>query len=74
MPFYDLKCEKCGNEFNVKASLKEREDKQIACPDCGGNELSRVYSGMNIFQGRSSQKTSRAECPNIGKCGGCCGE
>jgi len=72
MPFYDLKCEECGKEFNVKANLKERQEKTIACPKCGNNELERVYAGMNISQGKSD-KTSRRECPNMDKCGGCCG-
>lgn len=34
MPFYDLKCPKCGSEFNVMAKMSERENNQINCPDC----------------------------------------
>lgn len=69
MPFYDLKC-KCGEEFNIMASMSDRENKKIQCPKCGSNELETVFKSVNIVQSRKSQG---AECPNISKCGGCCG-
>jgi putative FmdB family regulatory protein len=68
MPFYDLKC-KCGQEFNIKASISEREQKSILCPNCGNNELEAVFSKVNIIH---SRKSGSSECPNLQRCGGCC--
>lgn len=69
MPFYDLKCSSCGEEFNAMAKMSEREQKIIKCPKCGSNELETVYKSVNIVQ---SRKSGSGECPNIHKCGGCC--
>ncbi|MCX7921150.1 MAG: zinc ribbon domain-containing protein [Clostridia bacterium] len=69
MPFYDLKC-KCGNEFNIMAKMSEREQKLIKCPECGSIELETVFKSVNIVQSKNSHG---GECPNIHKCGGCCG-
>lgn len=71
MPFYDLRCRECGREFNVMAKMSERESRAIKCPECGANELDAVFSSVNIIQ---SRKTAEAPlCPNVHKCGGCCG-
>ena len=70
MPFYDLKCDKCEEEFNIMAKMSEREQKLIKCPKCGNNELSTVYKSVNIVQ---SRKNEAPACPNAHKCGGCCG-
>jgi len=69
MPFYDLKCSKCGHEFNVMAKMSERSEKLIKCPECGSNELEAVFKNVNIVQ---SRKSEGGECPNIHRCGGCC--
>jgi putative FmdB family regulatory protein len=58
MAFYDLRCLKCGAEFNVKATMEEREKKHIKCPSCGNNEFERIYSTMNIMQSSGNSKNS----------------
>jgi len=65
-----LKCSKCLKEFNIKASIKEKEEKQIKCPFCGSQELETIFSGINII---TSKKNEPPACPNAGSCGGCCG-
>lgn len=67
MPFYDLKCPKCGNEFNIMAKMSERENKLINCPACGSNQLETIFKSVNIIQSKSKD-----ECPNRHVCGGCC--
>jgi putative FmdB family regulatory protein len=69
MPFYDLKCSKCGEQFNIKASLSEREQNLIKCPECGSNNLEAVFTNVNVILNR---KTQAPQCPNIGSCKGCC--
>ena len=68
MPFYDFQCE-CGNEFNVMARMSELENKTIECPDCGSNELHRVYGSINVI---SSMNKREFECPNASLCGAHC--
>ncbi|HOQ75841.1 MAG TPA: zinc ribbon domain-containing protein [Thermoclostridium sp.] len=68
MPFYDLKC-KCGEVFNIMASISDKENRRIKCPKCGSNELESVFSNVNVIQSRNA---ARNECPNIHRCGGCC--
>ncbi|HHV97308.1 MAG TPA: zinc ribbon domain-containing protein [Clostridiaceae bacterium] len=70
MPFYDLKCDNCNEEFNVMAKMSEREQKLIKCPKCGSNELSPVFKNLNYS---ISRKNEMAACPNAGKCGNRCG-
>ena len=69
MPYYDLKCDKCGNEFNKKASMAEKENKKILCPECGSNDLNSIFKNINIVK---STKSAPA-CPTGGCCGGSCG-
>ena len=69
MPFYDLRCEGCGEEFNIMAKMSERENRTIKCPKCGSNELSTVFKNINIVQ---SKKQDAPACPNAHRCGGGC--
>lgn len=69
MPFYDLKCRKCREEFNIMAKMSEREGKSIKCPKCGGTELDAVFSSVNIVP---SRKSGEPACPNAHICGGSC--
>ena len=68
MPFYDLKCKSCSEEFNIMARMSERENKLIKCPNCGSTELEAVFSNVNIVQSRKSE----AACPNAHICGAHC--
>ena len=72
MPFYDLKCKSCSEEFNIMAKMSERENRLIKCPKCGSAELESVFSNVNIVQSRKSEGTA---CPNAHICGSnaCCG-
>ena len=71
MPFYDLKCKNCGREFKAYASITDRTENKIKCVDCGGIELDTVFGNKaNIYIKKSEAANA---CPNISKCGGCCG-
>jgi len=64
MPFYDLKCTKCSNEFNILANISQKEDKLINCPNCGNNELETVFKNINIIKSKNHSHSCN---------GGCCG-
>lgn len=65
MPFYDLSCPVCDKEFNIRASIKEKSEKRIKCPECGSFDLKTVYKDGPAYI--KSSKTQ--ECPNRRVCG-----
>jgi len=69
MPFYDLRCPKCEKEYNISASIEDKTEKRIPCPDCGSLELVTVFRGSPAYI--KSRKS--AACSNQHICGsGCC--
>ena len=69
MPFYDLSCVKCEKEFNISASIKEKMEKQIPCPNCGSFDLETVFKSAPAY----IKGLKQAGCPNQGVCGSGCG-
>jgi putative FmdB family regulatory protein len=70
MPFYTLKCQDCGNNFDVQASLKEKEQKEASkfnCPKCQSKNTVFKFNLSNIIKKDNSSQGSC--CPG----GGCCG-
>ncbi|RSK28287.1 zinc ribbon domain-containing protein [Bacillus sp. HMF5848] len=41
MPLFDLKCSKCGEEFQKLVSFSKLAD--VVCPVCTSNEHERVF-------------------------------
>lgn len=70
MPFYDLKCNECNEEFNIMAKMSERDQMLVKCPKCGSTKLEAVYKNVNIVQSRKSSDTPA--CPNAHVCGSRC--
>ena len=71
MPYYDLRCKECGHVFSIKASISQRSEKGIPCPECGGKELDAVYSASPTVLIRKKAEPA-VQCPNAARCGGCC--
>ena len=67
MPFYDLRCTDCGKEHNISASMKEKSEKLIVCPDCGSKELETVFNAPPAV---INNRTHEMMCPSGGGCGG----
>ena len=68
MPFYDLRCPKCDKEFNISATMAEKSEKRIPCPECGSFDLKTVYKAAPAYiKGRKA-----LECPNRHVCGAGC--
>jgi putative FmdB family regulatory protein len=70
MPFYDLYCPDCGKELKIFASMAEKAEKSIACPECGSQELETVFKGSPAYIMRSN--SSASECPHRHVCGEGC--
>ena len=48
MPTYDYECRKCKAEFEVTATLKEKETLKPKCPKCGSTETFQVFSKTTL--------------------------
>ena len=66
MPKYDLRCEGCDAEFNVRASISEKSEKRINCPDCGSTELATVFKAPPAFLKGEAKCPNRAGCASTG--------
>jgi len=54
MPVYDFKCLDCQKTFTITLRLKDYEDKNFQCPNCGGKNLQQQISP---FQVKTSKKS-----------------
>ena len=70
MPFYQLKCNACGKTFEARASIAERNEKKIPCPECGGFDHATVYGKGPAVHVRG--ESGGNACPHAESCGCCC--
>jgi putative FmdB family regulatory protein len=67
MPNYDLRCGACDKEYRISASVREKTEKLILCPDCGSNELETVFKSAPAY---IKDMKHQQGCPNRSVCGG----
>lgn len=67
MPFYDLFCQSCDKEYNIMATMANKENRNIQCPDCGTTDLKTVYNSAPNFIKKIGD--SGPACPNRSVCG-----
>ena len=70
MPFYDLKCNNCEEESNIKATIAEKTENRILCPECGSTDMATLYKSAPAYiknNGENMQTCpSRSSCGNTG--------
>ena len=72
MPFYDYQCKDCGEAFEVRASIKEKEaGLELVCPKCGCHEARQVLTAAMMVHGSKDSAPPACCAPNSGS--GCCG-
>ncbi len=54
MPTYEFACKKCGKEFTLILSMKERETAKITCSACGSEDVSQI---LGTFTAKTSRKS-----------------
>jgi putative FmdB family regulatory protein len=54
MPTYEFVCEKCGKEFTIIMSMRERETEKIKCSFCGAEEVAQQLSAVITKTSRKS--------------------
>ena len=67
MPFYDLRCTDCGIESNIKATMAEKTENRIPCPECGSTKMETVYISAPAYIKNSGD--SLPACPSSSSCG-----
>jgi len=69
MPFYEYKCSKCKNEFEVfSRSVSEEKHRDTVCPECGSRKVEKKISSFS-----SAVSTSQGrDAPPPSCSGGCC--
>lgn len=74
MPTYGYICQDCEEDFEIKATIEEKEKGlKVNCPTCGSNRVVQVFGGIALFS-RGSRGGSFSSTPGCGPiCGlGCC--
>lgn len=73
MPFYDFRCEACGEIFTIRATFKEK--KSGLCPECPKCHAARVRqligTGLMILRRQDGTPMSRSGCCGSGGEGAC---
>jgi len=68
MPKYNLYCKDCDKEHSVWASMADKTDGRIPCPDCGKMDLETVFKAPPAYV----KGNAAAQCPNRSGCGSSC--
>jgi putative FmdB family regulatory protein len=69
MPTYDYECTRCGHEFCVEQSIKDKP--LVKCPECGGKLRKLLPRSLNlIFKGSGFYITDYGKGRAAGKAGG----
>lgn len=54
MPIYEYRCQQCGERFEQRESLAQHEVAKPKCPKCGGEKVTRAFTG---FYAKTSKKS-----------------
>ena len=54
MPIYEFLCQKCGAEFSLTMTMKERETATITCEKCSAPDVEPLFGS---FFARTSKKS-----------------
>ncbi len=69
---YAYRCEDCGEQFTVRATLTEKEQGlSPRCPLCGSGQVQQDFASVGLK--RSAGGGGRTSCCGPGGRGGCCG-
>ncbi|SIQ40855.1 putative regulatory protein, FmdB family [Alkalispirochaeta americana] len=73
---YEYQCEKCGNTFDVTASIAEKAaGLEPACPECGSKQTSQLFGGVGILSGAGTSSPGGSFGGGLcgpGRGSGCC--
>ena len=73
MPFYAFHCEECGETFEIRATIHEKEaGLKPECPQCNSAQTRQIITAGVTLRGSGILESTRPTCsPSSGP--GCCG-
>lgn len=54
MPFYEYRCDKCGENFSIRQSIAEHDKAVVKCPKCSDK---KVRQEISTFMVKTSKKS-----------------
>lgn len=55
MPIYAYQCKECGEAFEIRSTIKEKESGlQLLCPRCGSREARQVLTAALMLHNRGA--------------------
>ena len=69
MPMLNYQCGDCGKKFEELVNAYNQDT--LACPECNGHTLARIYEGKCLFGAQGGKGTGG--CSHEGGCAGCAG-
>jgi putative FmdB family regulatory protein len=54
MPTYDYQCRKCHHEFEIEATVSEKEKLKPECPKCGSTNTSQLFKRLTVVDSDKS--------------------
>ena len=57
MPIFEYECQSCQGQFQTLV-MKAEEEKNLACPHCGGHNLNRLISRVTYQQSEKDRLTN----------------
>ncbi len=54
MPNYAFECKKCGEQFEIRESVKDHDHHKEKCPRCSSREIAQRYSGVYLKTSKKS--------------------
>ena len=46
MPTYRFSCKRCGQEFRIRTTIRDKEERRIPWPACGSKDLKQLLTGQ----------------------------
>ena len=65
MATYSYKCLNCNNVFNLRATIKEKEeakDEKFTCPKCQSKSIKYNFSLANFFKNIFNSDNNSSNC------------
>ena len=74
MASYTYKCLNCGERFDIKASIQEKEEaksEKFVCPHCGSKNIKQKFSAANLLLNAVKGENRSGDCCSSDQDCGC---
>jgi len=66
MPVYEYRCGDCRQRVGIFQTYQEYGKKQVVCPNCGSQKLTRLISRVRIAKSEDARLEAMADPSNFG--------